>query len=567
MRSRVPFALIPLVALLLSSVASPLPAAEPPAEKPKLVVLVVVDSLRLEALTENRNYFGSGGFKRLLAEGSEFQGSFFPYANAKTAPGHATIATGTWPRVHGIIGNAWLDPKDGTLVTAIDETAGADPLSRLRGKTLADHVAEAGGKVVALSTKDAALFLGGRKPTASVWFRGDSGEMVGRSATGAAPDWVTDWNGGWRRFAKWDGKKWEPLPLTSTAPAREPNDFPNEAPSAFGTKFPHPMAEFDKKDPKPFWWTFDHSPFTGELLVELAETALAKEKLGADAKVDLLALSLPAADKVGHLFGPESEEYRDTVLRLDQQLEKLFTAVDKAVGKENWVVCVTADHGLANVPEVVTRRGGDAGRIDDAAVARRLEKYLAEALAAEGLPPAKLLRRKGTDRLGLISQNVYLDPATVAPENVEKVRDAAARVLRSFPEVRQAYTREQLATKDVFPFIRSLRFQYDPDRSGDVLFVWRMNWIDELKGAEHGSPDANDAMVPLLFSGTGVRKGTFRTRSTPADILPTLLSLAGLPVPEKGLSGRVLPVVPKPASGPAVAEPVDEGDAGAGPSN
>jgi predicted AlkP superfamily pyrophosphatase or phosphodiesterase len=561
-RAGIPFV---LAAILLVGGLAPLPvSAESPAVeegRPKLVVLVVFDGFREDYLQNFKSFFGPGGFRRILAEGSEFQGTIVPYAGTTTAPGHASIATGVLPNRHGIIGNKWIDRAKGAKVGATEDPSG-------KGFTAAavmvpfwtDLVVDNGGKVLAIGQKGrSTVLLAGKKGTA-VWF--DEDRVLLASAT-TLPEWASDWNGAWRRFSKWDGRKWDALPLSSTAPEVEPNDFPLDIPAGFGTKFPHQMAEFDGKNPAPFWKTFELTPFSGDLLVDVIEQALKAEALGKDAKTDLLAITFGQIDQVGHVFGPDSAEMRDTVIRADQQLERLLGLLDKSVGKGSWTVVVTADHGMSPVPELLQKRGVDAGRFDENEIETRFEKYFSEALKAEGLPPARLLRSPSGEVLGLYRLDVYLDPKSFTPENAAKVRDVAVRVLRGFPEVRQAYSREELEDRNnKGPMSRGLRFSFYAERSGDVMVVWKQNWTATPKGADHGSPDGNDGLIPLLFAGPGVRKGTFRTRSYIADVGPTILSLAGIEPPAKAYSGRVLPISPKPAA-KETPEPTE--DSGAAP--
>jgi len=559
---------VPFGTLLAREAEPPPPSAS---GKPRLLVIVVFDQFRADYLDSFSNTYGAGGFKRVIREGSNFLGSAVLQAGTFTAPGHATISTGTWAKTHGIIGNSWADRTQGRIVYSVEEPGdasgmGASP-SLLRAATLAEMVQQnGGGKVIALSMKDrSAILLGGKNPTAAIWFRRETAELAARAAGGKVPGWIADWNGTWRKYSRWADKKWEALPVASTASDVEPNDFPMDLPPGFGSTFPHHVADYDKNNPKPFWDTFEGTPFAGDLLEEIAELAIKEEELGKDDKIDLLAISFSQTDLIGHTFGPDSAEVRDSCLRSDQQLEKLLSYLDKVVGKENYSIVVTSDHGVATVPEISKKRGGDAGRVSLHELAVRFEKYFSEALDAEGLPASRLLRSKDKgERIGIHGIDLTLDPATLSPDSAARVRDVAARVMRGLPEVRYAYTREELSDKTIRPFIRGMRLSFDPERSGDLMFIWRLNWISDPTGTTHGSPDPPDAYVPLLFAGNGIRAGAFRTgNSTVADIVPTLLSVAGMPIP-KGLSGRVLPVSSKPAppvpSRPEKAAPPEPGN-------
>lgn len=529
-----------------------------PSGKPRLLVVVVIDQMRAEYLSSFQSVFGAGGFRRILREGSEFHGSFYAFVGTGDAPGHATISTGSWPRSHGVIHDRWADRKLRRVVDGVLGADGRPSAEWLKGTTLADVVVENGGKVIALSERSrSAVLLGGKKGTA-VWLS-DTGDLEWLSP--AVPEWAKDWNGTWRRYSKWDGKKWEPL-----APSTDAIDlgFQPVAPAGLGATFPHPLPSYDKASPKPFVEAFRHTPFSDTLLEEIAELAVTEEKLGADEKVDLLAVSFSAPDHIGSVWGPESPEVKDAIVRVDQSLEKLLAHLDKKVGPGNYTIAVTSDHGVSNPPERVRKVGGDAGRVDHAELGVRFEKYLRDALAAEGLPAARLLRDASGASIGFQPFHVYLDPESLPADQAAAIRDVAARVLASFPEIRYAYPRESfLDPKLKAPFVRSMRIGADAERSGDVMYLLRLNWIGAPTGTLAGSPDPNDAVVPLLFAGAGVRHAAFRATSTPADIAPTLLSVTGIQVPPKTFTGRILPIAEKAAT---TAKPEGDDDAGPAPS-
>ena len=516
-----------------------------PSGKPRLLVVLVVDQMRAEYVTQFSNVMGAGGIRRLQREGSEFQGSFYAFAGTSTGAGTATISTGNWPRVHGVLYDQWADRKLHRVVGAADGADGKPSAEWIKSQTLADILVQNGGQAVSISgEKSSAILLAGKKGEA-VWLA-DSGDLEALSPAGI-PAWAKDWNESWRRYSRWDGKKWEPL-----VPTTEAVDlgFTPVSPAGFGTAFPHTLPSYEKTAPKPFIEQFRFTPFADMLTEELAEIAVNEKKLGDDEKVDLLAVSFSSPDFVGRVFGPESPEVKDAIVRVDQQIEKLLAHLDKKVGAGNYTVAFTSDHGVATPPERVRKAGGDSGRVDRSELGARFEKYLGEALGAEGLPAAKLLRDASGKPIGFQAFHVFLDPDSFPADKAAAVRDAAARVLASFPEIRYAYTKEVLSdAKFKAPFSRSMRIAADPERGGDVQYVLRNNWIAAPTGTEAGSPDPNDAIVPLIFSGAGVRHAGFRTTSTPADVAPTLLSAAGIATPPKTFAGRVLPIAEKAATG------------------
>jgi len=281
---------------------------------------------------------------------------------------------------------------------------------------------------------------------------------------------------------------------------------------------------------------FDHAPWNNDLVAEMVERLVEHEQLGADATPDLLAIGFSQTDRTGHAYGPDSHEVMDSYLRLDRTLAELFRFLDAQVGAGNYVVALTADHGIAPLPERTQRDHGAAaaGRLGGGA----LDKFLFPALDAT---------------YGALPENVYwavrdnsgyhLNPAALAakqlaaPQLAAKIRE----VLLTHPMLAAVYTREQLtAPGPLDAFGEMERLSYYPPRSPDVVYIPKPNFVEgSAVGTNHGTPYAYDTHVPQVWYGAGVKPGVHPGRVAVDDLAPTLAALLGVTLPPEA-KGKVL---------------------------
>ncbi|MCP3140318.1 alkaline phosphatase family protein [Pyxidicoccus xibeiensis] len=536
-----------LLAALL--VLSALPAA---AKAPKLTLFISVDGLGSDVLLRNRSRL-TGGLGRLLDTGAYYPYARYAYAEARTSPGHATLATGANPWRHGIVDNdvhdratnqsvqPYMDPTHPILDGVTAPSSDTSP-ENLMAETLADRLrvsTQGRGKVVALSFKArAAIPLAGRQGQAW-WFDEATGKMVTSTwYAKAVPAWMQAFNA--RKLADADfGKPWQLLRpraeyLGGDDSAAEPPD-----PYGMGRTFPHAISGGLEEPGPASYRVFAVSPRSHELLVQAAKAALEGEGLGRDDVPDILAVSFSGTDAVFHAFGPSSWEMQDTLLRLDQALGELITAAERAAGgKANLVIALSADHGGAELPEAWAQAGLPARRIHPVETAKEL---------------AQELRSKfGVDvTVKLLTLDVYLGGKALESGQVDgvAVRRAAAAWLAKQPFTLTALAKDDLDTApDLGGLVAPLRRGYYPVRSGDVLFVPKPFHVvsDYPRGTNHGTPYSYDAQVPVVFAGRGVKAGLYLQEIDPVDVAPTLSVLLemGMPASAEGkpraesLSGR-----------------------------
>ena len=321
-------------------------------------------------------------------------------------------------------------------------------------------------------------------------------------------------------------------------------------PAGWGITFPHVLKGTSGKPDQTFYNLWQASPFSDAYLGRLAENAVDALHLGQGPATDYLGVSFSATDTVGHAFGPRSQEIQDVLLRLDRTIGALLDHLDRAVGADRYVVALTADHGIAPIPEQLILEGRDAGRIDTNAISARAEQA------------AKAVLGDGKYLSSVLYTDVYFAPGVYSklvakPEALKAVVDA----IRSVPGVLRVFRGDQLpsqrTSKD--PLERAASLSYFPGRSGDLIVVPKPYWILSMSaGTTHGSGNGYDQRVPVMFLGARVKAGSYQQSASPADIAPTLASLCGIAMPKA--QGRVLRealTAPRPAtSSPPAAEKV-----------
>jgi len=537
-------------------------------EPPKLILQITVDALRGDLPRRYAHVLGDGGFRYLMQRGVQYTNAHYQHANTETIVGHVSLATGSVPAAHGMIGNVWFDREQGRLVYNIEDaryhllTAGADVdkkteidptqkaakvdgrspaaiLSSTFSDELAVHFAGK-SKIFAVSVKDrGAVSLAGQTGKA-FWFSKSSGEFVTSTYYYEHyPDWVKAWNAR-KPASAYAGKSWTLMHdssryLFGDADEREyETDFPG-----FGRSFPHPYGAADDKY---FTTRLTLSPAGDELTLDFAKTLLANEQLGEDEVPDYLAISFSSADYVGHLFGASSLESEDNLARLDRTLADLLAYVDKRVGLRNTLIVLSADHGQPEVPGHLHERGNesahyfDTDALDKAPAIAALKKQfgIGEELIEAYFQPYVYLNRDLIRTKGLDQAAVELAVA----EELMKFDGVAAAV--SSTALRTASLPDTL-------LMRSILRNFHPKRSGDIYLVFDPNvFISDFDGLKvastHGSPWRYDTYVPVIFAGAGLQPKTVARAITPYDVAPTLSSYLGVK-PPSGAIGNPLPEV------------------------
>lgn len=551
------FAATALTPLMLQADTAP---TEP--KPPRLAVVISIDQFRGDYLERFGPYFGEGGFKRLAAGGMNFTNCHYPYAMTKTAPGHATILSGVLPSVHGIIGNDWPDMKTGKKLIAVQDfstqlvgmpegtpenelAVGRSPHFFL-GDTVGDELKVKYGlaaKVVSVSNKDrAAILLGGVHPDIVLWDQ-DGRYVSSTYYMKSLPAWVESFNaqGLVKALA---GTTWDRLlPAEVYDKVQGPDDEKAEGKiQGMGRTFPKTIPAIGADgSTKALYDAYDFVPATQEHLATIAKMAVDAVGLGQDDVPDLLCVGFSQIDAIGHATGPDSHEMMDSVLRLDRVLADFLRDLDAKVGPKNYVVVLTADHGVTSLPELVKAKdpSSPAARIDGKSIELAVKIALNEKL---GPPPGK------GDWALKYASSFYLDPAKlaekgIAPADVEKlIKEAVLTV----PGVAEAYTRADIenAPAGNDSYVSLARNSYYAERSPDVSYLLRPNCLEAPgQSSNHGTPYEYDTHVPQLYYGPGIQPGTSADKVWVTNIAPTLSAMLQISSPKGAQERNLLPAL------------------------
>ena len=500
-------------------------------QPPRLVVFLVVDQMRADYI----NLYGhqwTKGLRRLVDTGAYFPLAAYPYSYTVTCAGHATIGTGTYPAKHGMIGNEWYDRERQRNVPCTEDpaltsvpfggTTGSEHHgpTRLAWLTFADELklqARRPPKIVSISLKarSAITFAGRPSPTTyAMWLEESTGSWATSSAYASAP-WpvVNAYVQAHPVFAEY-GKVWDRAKPASTYLFSDTG--PNEmAPAAF----PHPVASKSGKPDSEFITRWRRSPMSDRYVGQLAQHLARELKLGQSPGTDLLSVSFSATDVVGHEYGPRSHEVQDILIKVDEQIGELLTALDQLVGRDRYVVALTSDHGVALVPEQDENVVAGSGRMSSTAIRTMINTAIESAIG----PGTHVTARTGP--------NVYLAPGVLSRLlSTAGARETVTKAIESFEGLSRAYWAPDLASGAATDdeILRAARLSYMPGRSGDLMVIADPYWMAQATGTTHGTPYDYDQRVPLLFAGAGIKPGRYLVTASPADIAPTFGFLVGI---------------------------------------
>jgi predicted AlkP superfamily pyrophosphatase or phosphodiesterase len=485
-------------------------SADPP--KPKLILAIVIDQFRYDYLTRFRSEYHAG-FERLLTKGAVFTNARYEHFPTVTAIGHSTFLTGATPSMSGIIGNEWYDREERKTVTSVSdantkllggngEASGSSP-RRLLVDTVGDELKMSNGsqsKVIGVSLKDrAAILPAGHMANGAFWFDSSSGNFVSSTFYFLQmPQWAKDFDAA-HPADKYSGAKFVGKTMPSSGSA--------------------------------LYAAIDASPFGNELIEGFAEAALAGERLGQRGVTDILTVSFSSNDYVGHATGPDSPEVHEISVATDKLLDKLLQAVDRRVGLANVLVVLTADHGVAPLPEVNASRKMPGGRILPGVVAKVVQAALVKAYG------------DGDWIANSTDSSVYLNLDLMAAKKLSRaeVDRTAAEAALTILHVFRVYTREQLMSGNAMEpqVARRVMNGFYVRRSADIEVLLEPYWIFGRSGATHGATFSYDAHVPVIFMGVGIKPGRYGNTIMVNDIGPTLATILDVETPS-GSVGRVL---------------------------
>ena len=511
-----------------------------PPEKPKLVIGIVVEQLRFDQLEKFRDRFSENGIRRLLNEGTYFKNASYNYMLTQSAPGHATIATGTEPSFHGITSDNWYMPlKNEMIYCTQDNTvnpvggsfeAGLHSPVNLLASTFSDELEMAtNGKAKVFSIglrESSAILSAGHSANGVYWYDNTTGTWMSSTwYMDSLAAWVNDFNA-LRLSDSYLNNPWTLL--------KQKEDYSDCLPdsNSFETGFngvpyfPYDLKKMSSKgliNVKRDYSILRETPFGNSFTKDFAIRLLKEEGLGKDDITDFLAINFSSTDYIGHRFGPSSVETGDAILRLDKDIEQLLTYLNDSIGKRNVLVYLTAAHGVSEIPAVLEKSRIPAGYFKPTQALQLLKSYL-NAVYGQGDWV------KGYYEKQIFLNRVLIEDAKIPLEDIQK---KVSRFFVQFSGVASAYPYTAFETNDFSNgLLKRIENSFTPQRSGDIIITLNPGWIE--KGdyvTNHNSPYEYDSHVPLIWYGWTVNRASVTRKVSITDIAATLSSLCKVPYP------------------------------------
>ena len=458
--------------------------------RPKLVVGIVVDQMRWDYLYYYNKEFVEGGFKRLLAEGYSCENTMIPYIPTVTAIGHSSIYTGSVPALTGILGNSFFINGKNTYCCGDDNVQSVGSSSKegkmsprnLLASTIGDELKLATdfkSKVIGVALKDrAAILPAGHSADAAYWWDTSAGHFV-----------------------------------TSTY---------------YMDKLPSWAVEFNKKHQQKPGSDIKSKPQGVTMTFDMAEAALKNERLGLGTETDMLAVSVSSTDIIGHMYSTRGPEIHDAYIQLDRDLDRFFNTLDAQVGRGNYLVFLTADHGGSHNPNFMRSHKLAAGGFAGWNLTKEINKELQQSFGT-----------KANFILGENALRIYFDRKSIAEAGLElaKVKAKAKQLLEKKENITYVVDYDNVATQPIAQPIRERIINgYSRERGGDLLIITNPGWVNcpsspDYKGTNHGLWNPDDSHIPLIFMGWGVTQGATSRPTSMTDIAPSVCSLLHIQMP------------------------------------
>ena len=480
--------LLCVFSLCIMGVAS---AQTQPTAKPKLVVGIVIDQMRWDYLYRFNDLYGANGLKRLLNKGFSCENTLIPYVPTYTAVGHTCVYTGSVPAYTGIVGNNWFDKTTNANVYCTDDSTVNPVGSNTKGgkmspenlwvTTITDELRLSNNfksKVIGIAMKDrGAILPAGHSANAAYWYDDKSGKWISSTYyMQQLPDWVSQFNA--KDVAgNYMKKDWNTLLPINKYDLSSADDEPYEN-AIKGEKtvtFPHRLSTIGDADK---YESFKTTPFANSFTFDFAKSAIENESLGKNTVPDFLAVSISSTDYIGHSFCPNSVEIEDTYLRLDNDIADFLQYLDTKVGKGNYLVFLTADHGVAHIPAFLAEHKIPGGVFNEGEVSRELNKMIEDEFGMKNVVQS------------LQNYQVYLNADEISKQgkDLSAVKKSVIRFLAAKPFIIHVFdTRELASTTMPEPQKTMMGNGFNPKRSGDIQFTFKPGYFDGgKKGTTHG---------------------------------------------------------------------------------
>ena len=471
-------------------------------QRPKLVIGLVVDQMRWDYLYYYYPQFGPDGLRRLVDEGYSYENTLINYVPTVTAIGHSSVYTGSVPALTGIAGNNFV--KDGKKVYCCDDDNVSSVGSNSKeGKMSPRNLLASGigdqlriatdfkGKVIGIALKDrAAILPAGHAASAAYWWDQSAGHFITSTYyMKELPKWVKEVN-----------KKIQTKPGTNVK-----------------TSVPGVTKTF-----------------------QMAEAAIDGEQLGQDSITDLLAVSVSSTDAIGHEYGTRGQENHDVYMELDRQVGQFLKYLDEKVGRGNYLLFLTADHGAAHNPNFLKAHNMPSGGLNTWGKDSWLNSRLPQLERETGISP--LVTNVDAGR-------IYLNREAIAKSG-KKLADVKQQMIETLEQDSNIFyvvDYDKVLTTSLPSRLREMIVNgYNKKRSGDLFYVPRPDWEDvsnaaDYRGTSHGLWNPTDAHIPFVLFGWQIPHGQTAEPTHIVDIAPTICELLHIQMPNECIGDAKLP--------------------------
>lgn len=544
--------MIKILVLLLISIPATFGQYE---KKPKLVVGIVIDQMKQDYITRFWSKFSDGGFKKLVNEGFSCVNTHYNYIPTSTGPGHASIYTGATPLIHGISGNYWMEQADHKVVycaedSTVNTVGGSGSIGKmspgkLKVNTIGDMLKASNGsrsKVFGIAIKDRGGILpAGRGGDIAFWYDENSDNWITSDYyTDKLPQWAMEFNN-LKLPEKYLSEKWETFFPLEQYTECSPDDVSWER--AFdGTEkpvFPYNIPEIRKKYKGSE--LVKSIPAGNDLTAEFAKALIIGEKLGKREYTDMIAVSFSTPDYIGHQFGPRSVELADNYARLDRTLGEFISWLDKEFGKDNYLLMLTSDHGVADAPGFYHDMKIDCGSFSQKELSADLNSYLRKVFPLNSEDKRNYI-------INIQNMQIYFNDSLLAEKKIETglFENEIKKYLTAHEDVFRVFTINELQNGAIIhdPVLRRFYFGYYQPRGGDMFIAYNSAALFDIpKGTTHYSPYAYDTHVPLLFYGFNIKPGKYSGFVEITDIASTLCTLMGIQFPTGNIGNPIKAVL------------------------
>ena len=507
-----------------------------PPEKPKLIVGIVIDQMRQDYLERFWNNFDKNGFKKLAINGSYCKNANYNYSQTQSSPGYVTIVTGAEPSEHGIVSDYWYNPLTGNKeycvqdhqykVVGDKDAIGKYSPRNMLSTTFSDEVKlfnNGKSKIISISlNENGAILSGGFSANAAYWFDEKSGNWITSSYyMEKLPNWVNEVNHK-KMPNEYLTREWKPM-----LDFQEYNNFSSDSLDIkykYGIdgsykKFPYNYSEIKKTIKN--YELIKFIPEGNTLLNDMAVAALYNENLGERNITDFLLINYSVSENIGKLFGPQSIELEDLFLRLDKDLAHLISVIEEKVGKNNVLIYLTSNHGVAEVPAILAKNKIPAEIYKKHYIIALLNSYL------------KAIYGEGNWILDFSNNQIYLNKTLIEDSRIslsEFQEKVIAFIINSngLTNAISSHQFQNIVFNHGMP--QKMQNSYNQKRSGDIMYSLKSGWIEDCSFAtNHNSGYSYDTHVLLIWYGWKTKKQTLFSNINITDIAPTISMILNTP--------------------------------------